>query len=133
MPINNPVALGNTGLGLKRESKVKTLAAAPRQNIPVQWEMETIALVYQVETTAPTRVRLYRSEAAMSADADRRLNVEPTPGEGLLLEVVTTPNRLTIDLSPVVWTVIEGEVYHGLITNQGLESVDLEVSLHFIG
>jgi hypothetical protein len=133
MPIHNPVALGNTGLGLKRESKVKTLAAPPRQNIPVQWEMEAIALVYQVETTAPARVRLYRSEAAMSADADRRVNVEPAPGEGLLLEVVTTPDKLTIDLSPIVWVVTEDEVYHGLITHQELGAIDVEVSLHFIG
>jgi hypothetical protein len=133
MPINNPVALGNTGLGLLRESRVNELAAAPRQNIPVQWQIEAVALVHQVETIAPTRVRLYRSESAMNADADRRVNVEPLPGAGLLLEVVTTSNRLTIDLSPVVWVVTEEEVFYGLITNMGLVSADLEVSLHFIG
>jgi hypothetical protein len=133
MPINNPVALGNTGLGLKRVSRVEKLAVPPRDPVTVQWEMEIIALVYQVETSAPARVRLYNSEAARNADTDRRVNVEPLPGQGLLLEVVTTPNRLTLDLSPVVWTVAEDEVYYGLITHQESAAIDVEVSLHFIG
>lgn len=133
MPINNPVTAATAGIGLPRESKRRKLGVAAGQTLPVEWEMEKVALVHQVETSAPARVRLYRSQASMNTDATRSLNIEPLPGGGLLLEVVTTADRLVIDLSPVVWTVTENQIYYGLLTNRGKTVVDLEVSLHFIG
>ncbi len=133
MPINNPVTAATAGIGLLRESKRKKLGVAAGQTLPVQWEMEKVSLVYQVETSAPARVRLYRSQSSMNADATRNLNVEPLPGGGLLLEVVTTGDRLIIDLSPVVWTVETNDIYYGLLTNRSNNTTDLEVSLFFIG
>ena len=133
MPINNPVTAATAGLGLPRESRRKKIGMIAGQTLPIEWEMGEVALVYQVETSAPARVRLYRSQESMNADATRPLTLEPLPGGGLLLEVVTTIDRLVIDLSPVVWTVKEGEIYYGLLTNRGETVTDLEVSLHFIG
>jgi hypothetical protein len=133
MPLNNPIANGLTGIGLPNLSRVIKPGILPNQSQPVQWEIPDLSLVHRVETNAPARVRLYRSEAAMNADANRGLNSEMLPGMGLLMEVVTTPNHLAIALSPWVWVLKEDENFHGLITNLGTVETALEVTLNFIG
>jgi hypothetical protein len=134
MPINNPVLSDLTGIGLPNAATVSKPGIQPNQSQPVQWaSIPDLSLVHRVETNVPARVRLYRSEAAMNADASRGLNSEMLPGRGLLIEVVTTANHLAIDLSPVVWVLKEEEVFYGLITNLGTVGVDLAVTLSFIG
>jgi hypothetical protein len=133
MPINNPIANDLTGIGLPNLSKVKKTGIQPNQSQPVQWSIPDLSLVHRVETNAPARVRLYRSQASMNADASRGLNSEMLPGRGLLLEVVTTVNHLAIALSPVVWVLKEDAKFHGIITNLGTVETDLEVTLNYIG
>jgi hypothetical protein len=59
------------------------------------------AWVMRVVTSAPAWVRLYSSALAQQSDAARLISEFPPPGLGIVLDVVTTPGHLTIDLSPM--------------------------------
>lgn len=133
MPINNPVAAKFVGIGLPNQAKVTELGILPNQSRLVAWDIPDTSLIRQVEVTAPARVRVYRSQSARDADANRGLNSEMLPGRGLLLEVVTTTANEAIALSPVVWAVRDGDYFYGLVTNLGTVAADIEVALNFIG
>lgn len=61
------------------------------------------ALVIQSVTTShPARIRLYTGSAYAANDLLRSVNTELQGEHGCLLEVVTTPTNLTIDLAPPV-------------------------------
>ena len=53
----------------------------------------------KLQTSAAAWVRIYTSEAARIADASRAEGVDPTPGSGVLAEVITTGAE-TILISP---------------------------------
>jgi hypothetical protein len=54
-----------------------------------------------ITTNVPAWVRIYASVAAQTADSSRLITVDPVAGSGVLLEVLTTADALSIDLSPV--------------------------------
>lgn len=56
-----------------------------------------------IGTDNPTRVRLYYSDAARTADASRTIGTDPTPPHGLIAEVVTTEQLLDVWLNPAVY------------------------------
>ena len=56
--------------------------------------------VLAVSTDAPAWVSLYSSAAAREADGSRPINRDPTPGSGVLLDLVTTTAALTITAPP---------------------------------
>ena len=47
-------------------------------------------MLYKIETSAASWVRLYASNAARSADASRTQGQDPLPGSGVISEVITT-------------------------------------------
>ncbi len=53
-----------------------------------------------VSTDAPAWVSFYSSSAARQADGSRPLNRDPTPGSGVLLDLVTTTTGETIAAPP---------------------------------
>ena len=55
----------------------------------------------RVATSAPAWVRAYNSAAAQALDAARAIDAYPSGGSGLVLDVVTTPGQLSIDLTPM--------------------------------
>lgn len=58
--------------------------------------------VLRVQTSAPALVRLYASQADRAADAGRLPSVDPAPGLGLILEVLTVPDLLGFNTSPLI-------------------------------
>lgn len=58
-------------------------------------------MLIKLTTDYPAWVRIYASVADQTADAARVVTVDPTPGTGVVLEVVTTGAGLIVDLAPV--------------------------------
>jgi len=58
--------------------------------------------VLRVETSAPALVRLYASDADRVADAGRLPSTDPSPGVGIVLEVLTVPELLAFNTSPLI-------------------------------
>lgn len=84
----------------------KTVAATtPSMAAAASETATTIALgkgctVVKLATDYPAWVRIYSSAAAQTADAARAQNVDPTGEHGLLLEVITTSDNLSLNLAP---------------------------------
>lgn len=58
--------------------------------------------IISLETSAPAWVRVYNNAAARDEDLARPIRTDPTPGTGLMVEVLTfEPDDLRIYLSPV--------------------------------
>jgi hypothetical protein len=51
--------------------------------------------LYSMQVNAPAWVSVYTSAAARTADATRSITVDPTPGSGVIAEVVTTQSGIT--------------------------------------
>lgn len=58
-------------------------------------------LLFKIATTAAAWVRVYATDAARTADANRDIDVDPTPGSGVIAEVITTGNQTQL-LTPAV-------------------------------
>jgi hypothetical protein len=56
--------------------------------------------VLAVSTDAPGWVSFYSSAAAREADGSRPITQDPTPGSGVLLDLVTTASALTVTAPP---------------------------------
>ncbi len=57
--------------------------------------------VLRIQTQSQGRFRLYRDAATRDADLSRPATTKARAGLGLILEEVTTPERLAIDCSPI--------------------------------
>jgi len=53
-----------------------------------------------IETDRAARVRVYATAAERTADAAREVGTDPDDGSGVFLDVVTTSEKLAINLSP---------------------------------
>lgn len=62
----------------------------------------TLGTCINLTTNFPARVRAYINSAYAAADAARAVNIDPTGEHGCLLECVTTPSNLDLDLSPPI-------------------------------
>jgi hypothetical protein len=56
-------------------------------------------LLYKISVTTSSWVRIYTDSASRTADASRTSNTDPTPGAGIIAEVITTGSQ-TILISP---------------------------------
>ena len=56
-------------------------------------------MLYKIQTSAAAWVRIYTDAASRSADSARAEGTDPTPGSGVIAEVITTGAQ-TILISP---------------------------------
>ena len=59
-------------------------------------------LLMNVTLSAAGWIRLYTDSASRTNDASRSVGEDPTPGSGIIAEVVTTASSLTQKISPFV-------------------------------
>ena len=68
----------------------------------VDLELTESADIISIKTNIPAWVRIYNNAASREADQGRSMRTDPTPGTGLMTEVLTyDPDGLLIYLSPV--------------------------------
>ena len=58
-------------------------------------------VLYSISTTAASWIRLYTSVAAMSSDSSRSQTTDPTPGSGIIAELIAT-GAITQYITPAV-------------------------------
>ncbi len=97
------VRLANQGDGgLQSRTTVSTTTGTLSNNGSAYPDISGAAksyLLYAIETDRAAWVRVYTTSAARSADASRDIDVDPTPGSGVLAEVITN-QATTIEMTP---------------------------------
>ena len=97
------VRLANQGEGgLQSRVNVSTTTGTLSNNASAYPDISGAAksyLLYAIETDRAAWVRVYTTSAARSADASRDIDVDPTPGSGVLAEVITN-QATTIEMTP---------------------------------
>jgi len=75
-------------------------------------------VLYKIQTSVAAWVRVYTDTAARTADSSRSQSVDPTPGSGVIAEVITTGSQVVL-LSP------------GVIgfSNEGSPSTNIELAV----
>lgn len=89
--------------------------------------------ILQVSSTVPAWIRLYSKLEYQIADRERRIDIDATGEHGLILEVITGENQLSLSLAPLV-TGCNLEDVPSLaipitVTNLNLVSVPITVNL----
>ena len=99
--INNGVisasAGGGTFIRTTASNTTSSIANNATANIAITG-FKTYAL-YKITTSAASWIRIYTDEASRTADASRAEGADPTPGSGVIAEVITT-GADTILISP---------------------------------
>lgn len=89
-------------------------------------------LLYKIQTSVASWVRLYTDDASRSADASRLEGVDPAPGSGVIAEVITT-GASTILISPGAFGFNnEGSPTNNIpvrVTNKSGTTTDVTVTL----
>lgn len=104
--IDFPVWIGSwLGAGEEQSGSLGARKTATYTTAGGSQELGTVALglsyrVLQVHTSGPARVRLYASVADQQADVSRGTLTPPPAGLGLVLDVLTSAEVLTLRMSP---------------------------------
>ena len=94
---------GGTSLGSRQTFNASTSAAHAdntAENITIT-AYKGYAL-YKVKVAEPAWVSLYVSSAARTADSNRAITMDPTPGSGVIAEVITQSTNETVLFTPAV-------------------------------
>ena len=87
----------------------------------------------KVETSAAAWVTLYTDTGSRTADASRNETTDPTPGSGVIAEVITngavtqliSPGTIAYNSTGVATTYLK-------VVNKGVSTANIQVTLHFI-
>lgn len=112
-----PVPSGGAG-GLRTtvNNTTDSLADAATENLTIVGYKGY--LLYKIQTSAAAWVRIYTDAASRLADAGRSELTDPTPGSGVIAEVITTGAE-TVVLSPGVFG----------FSNEGIPSTNIELAV----
>jgi hypothetical protein len=80
-----------------RASTTATIANGASENITITGFKGYI--IYKVQTSDAAWVRAYTSIAERTADESRTITTDPTPGSGVVTEVITTAAQ-TVNMAP---------------------------------
>lgn len=94
-----PTGIGTAYSRITASATTTTLANNSSDNITING-YKSYAL-FKVNTNAASWVRIYTDTSSQSADSGRLITTDPTPGSGVISEVITTGSQ-TILLSPAV-------------------------------
>lgn len=115
---------------LTQSGTTESLANGQTANLSITG-VKTYALL-KIETSDAAWVRLYTSTAARSADASRSEGVDPTPGSGVIAEVITTGSQVVV-ISPAAIgfsdEIIPSEVIQCAVTNKSATAQAITVTV----
>jgi hypothetical protein len=94
-------------LGITTGTQTLTVTVAPNASAAGTLTASQVFILHSVTISSAAWVVLYNSSAAAVADTERLQTADPTPGSGVVTEVVTE-GAATIKLSPTA-TVVSGE------------------------
>lgn len=130
--------IGIAVVGIRANTTPQTAAitSSSLANLATQKTTVTIDQAYRVlkvQTDRAARVRLYTTTTARDADESRAAGTDPADNAGVLMDVVTTGDMLTISLSPVVdgW-LASGTSVPISITNRSGSTSTVVVTLTYV-
>jgi hypothetical protein len=93
-------------------------------------------MLYKVATNYPAWVRIYSDSTSRTSDASRLEGNDPTPGSGVIAEVITTASSLTQLITPGVIgfnndTVTTSTIYLA-VTNKDVTNREVTVTLSLL-
>jgi hypothetical protein len=91
---------GATGLPSRTSANFTTGSIAADATATSDTSMAKMATVISILTDYPAWVRIYGTSAARTADSGRLIGVDPSPGAGVYVDVLTT-GGVTLNLSPI--------------------------------
>lgn len=129
---------GGGGGGSSRTTASGTAALMPiggSADVNIIGGAKTYALL-KIQVSEAAWVRVYTDAASRTADSSRAEGVDPTPGSGVIAEVITTGAQ-TILMSPAAIgfsneTVPSTDIPIRITNKSGVASVDITVTLTFV-
>lgn len=123
------------GVGGTRESFEYETASLPAGNTEsegIVWAPSIRA--FKIETDIPARVRIYATEAQMTADLGRAIGTKPSGDHGRLFEFVTTAVDLSWTLTPVVDMSSDETdgIFWFSITNRSDSTDTVNLTIHYV-
>lgn len=124
------------GSGERQTITVTTDEMEPCESVNAIAPIGESGEIYFIATDKPARVRVYSSEAARAADAEREVDVPGAAGIGLLAEVITASGALSVPMAPPADYFnaddpIQGVVYLSVTSYYDIEA-NVEVTLTFV-
>ena len=94
-------------------------------------------LIQKIQTSAPAWVTVYTDTTSRTADASRLETVNPSPGSGVLAEVITSSNNLTQTITPGVLGFNDdgtpsGNIYLKVANKSGSQQSDIVVTVTYV-
>lgn len=84
----------------ERQLLTQTVTVAPGAEAQIEVPLAKVFGLLAVQSSAPSRLRLFSSQAALTQDQPRATYEKPSEVGGLIAEVVLTSDLLSVDLSP---------------------------------
>lgn len=124
---------GNSGASaLVEQNYTITTGSIPYQGIgSAALTGELALLLRKVSSNYPCRIRIYSNSSYATNDSARPISQELQGEHGCLLEVVTTPSNLEIDLAPPVFIYKPSAASNIIITIDNLDSTARVFNLVF--
>lgn len=94
---------GGGGAGARTSTAYATPSLAASATDAATMPLGKGFVLYRITTSAPARVRLYSTATARTLDSARAVGTDPEPGSGVIADVVTTPDALSVTLAPFVY------------------------------
>ncbi len=94
-------------------------------------------LIQKIQTSQPAWVTVYTDTASRTADANRLETVNPTPGSGIIAEVITSSGNLTQRITPGVLGFNDdgtpsGNIYLKVANKSGSQQSDIVVTVTYV-
>lgn len=94
-------------------------------------------LIQKIQTSQPAWVTVYTDTTARTADANRLETVNPTPGSGVIAEVITSSGNLTQRITPGVLGFNDdgtpsGNIYLKVVNKSGSQQSDIAVTVTYV-
>ena len=94
-------------------------------------------LIQKIQTSQPAWVTVYTDTASRTADASRLETQNPTPGSGVIAEVITSTGNLTQRITPAVLGFNDdgtpsGNIYLKVVNKSGSQQSDIVVTVTYV-
>ena len=122
-----------TPLQSRTTAQITATSLAPGAAANVSINTPKAYALLKVETSAAAWVTLYTDTGSRTADASRNETTDPTPGSGVIAEVITSgavtqlisPGTIAYNSTGVATTYLK-------VVNKGVSTANIQVTLHFI-
>jgi hypothetical protein len=112
-----------------------TLTVAPNATASSTITLHPMVLIHSITCSAPAWIRVYNSDAASTADSERPVTVDPTPGAGVVTEILADQTPTTTRLTPLASAVNQesprNSVFPVRVTNLSASASTIDLTFEY--